>query len=108
MHECRAAYCKTSKSKGLSGDLESGEPFHSNRAKWRVRGTVHRNGVAREYDLRAREPLLMAYAKALYQRLIPLRITILEILDQLPAPLYHRQQPTPRVMVLLVRLEVFR
>ncbi len=46
-------------------------------------------------------------AEALDQGLVPFRASALQIVQQTPAPGHHRQQSPPRVMILLVRLEVF-
>ena len=52
-------------------------------------------------------PYLAADAEALDQSPVALRTAIFQIFQQLATPGHHRQQTAPRVMVFLMRLEMF-
>ena len=52
--------------------------------------------------------LLAADAKTLDQRLVSLRAAVLQVVEQFAAPGHHRQQTTPRMVILLMRFEVLR
>lgn|SRR6185312_3343149 len=51
---------------------------------------------------------LVTNTKALNQRLITLRTTIFQVLDQLSPPGDHGEQPTARVMIQFICPEMFR